>query len=223
MLLKNKIKPTVPQMEPGVYAGVCVGLYGIGEQEKEYKGKTKYQQEIILTFEFPSELIELDGEMQPRQLSRTFSATCSDKGWLRKFLKGWRGKDFSSEKEMANFDMELLLGRACMVNVTLNDNGYANVESVTQLMKGMKKPKPVSPLRYFDIDEWDDEKFESLPPWVQERIKNSMEYKRDHTPKETVDFPANEGDGDEDEDEIAEIETEDPEAEDDDDEEDVPF
>ena len=41
MKLKNKAKPSIPQMDPGTYTGLCVGIYGIGEQETKFKEKTR--------------------------------------------------------------------------------------------------------------------------------------------------------------------------------------
>lgn len=189
MKLKDKAKPAIPQMEPGTYIGLCVGIYGIGEQENTFKEKTRYVEQIIFTFEFPSVTIEIDGETKPRQLSRTFTASVSEKGGLRKFLKSWRGKDFPNEEEMGDFEIFSMLGQSAMLNVVQNDKGYSNIETVMPLPKGMPDPNTDTTLMSFDVDEWDDDAFDGLPEWIQEKIKNSTQYKSQHAPETDVDFP----------------------------------
>ena len=128
MKLTNKVKPSVPQLEPGTYFGVCVGIYSIGEQETTFNDKTRYVEQILMTFEIPSETVAVDGEQKPRQMSRTFTASTSERGGLRKFLKSWRGRDFASEDEMAEFDLTKVLGKSAMLNVVQNEKGYSNID-----------------------------------------------------------------------------------------------
>lgn len=208
MKLANKVKPSVPQLEPGTYFGLCVGLYGIGEQEQGYNGKTRYVEQILMTFEIPAETVEVDGEQKPRHLSKTFTASTSEKGNLRKFLKSWRGKDFADDKEMAAFDLTKILGRSAMLNVVMSEKGYSNIDSIMPLPKGMADPDTSTPLMTFDVDEWDDDKFGSIPEWVQEKIKNSTQYKKMHAPTTEIDFPETDAS---------------PAQEDDDDKDGVPF
>jgi hypothetical protein len=189
MKLKDKARPSIPQLDPGTYIGLCVGIYGIGEQENTYKDKTRYVEQIIFTFEFPSETIEIDGEMKPRQLSRTFTASVSEKGGLRKFLKSWRGKDFSNEDEMGDFEIFSLLGTSALLNVIQNDKGYSNIDTVMPLPKGMDDPSSDTALLSFDVDEWNDDTYALLPGWVQEKVQNSSQYKKAHAPDTAVDFP----------------------------------
>jgi hypothetical protein len=166
-----------------------VGIYGIGEQEKNYKGKTSYVEQIIFTFELPSEPIEIDGEMKPRQLSRTFNASVSEKGHLGKFLKSWCGKGFTSKNELGNFEIFNLLGTSAMVNVIQTENGYSNIDTVMPLPKGMAVPSSDTALISFDVDEWDDDTYALLPGWIQEKVQNSSRYKEAHAPDTAVDFP----------------------------------
>ena len=190
MKLKDKARPSIPQMDPGPYTGLCVGIYGIGEQETKFKDKTRYVEQIVFTFEFPTETIEIDGEEKPRQLSRTFTASVSEKGGLRKFLKSWRGKDFSSDEDMGDFEMFSMLGKSAFFNIIQNDKGYANIDSIMPLPKGVPEPTTETPLRSFDVDDWGDHTpFEDLPEWIQEKIKNSSQYKSEHAPETAVDFP----------------------------------
>mgnify|MGYP006922396931 CR=1 FL=1 len=72
-----------------------------------------------------------------------------------------------------------MLGTGCFLQVIVEekDSGsYNRITSVIALPAGMDVPKTETPLIAFDIDAWDDEVFNSLPGWIQERIKKRSEY-----------------------------------------------
>lgn len=200
MKAKDKIKAAQPKIEAGAYMAVCVGVYGIGEQEHQYKNQKNpsYEEQIVFSFEIPSETYEQDGETKPTILSTWgMKFSNSANAQLRKFTKGWRGKDFASDDEFREFEWFDLLGNSAMVNVEVTESGYNNIVSVMPLPKGMPDPSPSTPLRTFDVDEWDDHTpFDELPPWVQRKIENSTQYKKAHLPDGEVDFPDGSQDGD---------------------------
>ena len=185
--VKDRAKPKLPPVEPGVYLAVCVGVIDLGEQ---YSEKFKnYRNEVQFVWELAGETVEVDGEQKPRQLSRAFSVAARKKSNLRGFLGGWNGVQYSDE-QFQDLDLFGQAGRPCQLNVVLNDTGeYANVDSVIPLPKGMPAPQAVSPTILWNMDEWSDEKFSALPDWVQEKIKKSTQYQKDHTPTDSVDFP----------------------------------
>ena len=187
MKIKDRAKPKIPPVEPGVYIGICVGVIDLGEQ---YNEKFKnYRNEVQIVWELVGETVEVDGEQKPRQLSRSFSITSSKKSNLRSFISIWNGVQYTDD-QFGDLDMFDQIGRACQLNVVLNDTGeYANVDSVIPLPKGYKAPvTDTAPIRW-DMEQWDDGAFEKLPEWVQEKIKKSTQYQKDHTPAETIQFP----------------------------------
>lgn len=188
--VKDRAKPKLPPVEPGVYIAVCVGVIDLGEQFSE-KFKN-YRNEVQFVWELSGEMVEVDGEMKPRQLSRTFSFSSSKKSNLRTFLSSWNGVQYSDE-QFQDLDVSKQIGRACQLNVVLSDTGeYANVDSVIPLPRGVSAPAAQIEPIIWDMDEWDDDKFSALPEWVQEKIKKSTQYQKEHTPTDSVDFPANE-------------------------------
>lgn len=190
MKLGSRAKPAIPPVEPGTYFAVCIGAVDLGEQETTYNNKTKYTNQLQIIFELPSELIEIDGEEQPRQLSRRFAVSLSTKSNLRKFIETWYGKKFTDDA-IREFDTRELLGKPAMLSVVLSEDGnYANIASAAALPKGMEAPKAKSELIDFDVEEWDDEAFQKLPEWLQELIKKSTQYKSDHLPEDEVSVEA---------------------------------
>ena len=189
MIIGTRAKAKVPPVEPGTYLAICVGVYDLGEQQTEWNGKTRYSNQLMLTFELAGLTIEVDGEQKPRQLSRRFNVSTSKNSGLRKFLTSWRGKAFTDE-ELKVFNTDSLLGQTAMLQIVHDETGeYSNIDGIMQIPRGMPAPSTTSELYKFNIDDWDDREFENLPEWVQETIKKSTQYQQMHAPDTAVDFP----------------------------------
>ena len=184
MKIKDRAKPKAPPVEPGVYMAVCVGVVDLGEQYSE-KFKS-YSNKVKFVWALPGETIEIEGKMEERQLSKEFTISTSKKGSLRGFLESWNGKSYSDD-EFGDVDLFDQIGKACQLQVVLNDTGeYSNVANLMPLPKGM--PAPTSKTAFFtwDMDAWDDAAFEKLPAWTQEQIMKSTQYQKNHAPETVV-------------------------------------
>lgn len=100
--VKDRAKPKLPPVEPGVYIGICVGVIDLGEQYSE-KFKS-YRYEVQIVWELVGETVEVDGEQKPRQLLRTFSVAASKKSSLRGFVSSWNGVQYSDD-QFADLDL----------------------------------------------------------------------------------------------------------------------
>ena len=184
MKIKDRAKPKIPAVAPGVYMAVCVGVVDLGEQYSElFKS---YSNKVKFVWALPTETIEIDGKQEERQLSREFSVATKNTSKLRTFLSSWNSKTYSDD-EFLELDMFEQVGKACMLNVILNETGeYSNVDSIMPIPNGI--PAPTSKTAFFtwDMDHWDDSVFEKLPAWTQEQIKKSTQYQKDHAPVTTV-------------------------------------
>ena len=49
-------------------------------------------------------------------------------------------------------------------------------------------PAPTTDTKHirWDMEQWNDEIFKELPEWIQEKIKKSSQYQKDHAPNTTV-------------------------------------
>lgn len=188
MKIKDRAKPKIPAVEPGVYMAVCVGVVDLGEQYSEmYKS---YSNKVKFVWALPSETIEIDGKTEERQLSREFSIATKKTSKLRTFLGSWNSKNYTDE-EFMELDLFDQIGKACQLNVVLNDTGeYANVDNIMPIPKGL--PAPTSKTAFFtwDMDAWNDAVFEVLPEWTKEQIKKSTQYQKEHAPATTVEVKA---------------------------------
>ena len=188
MKLKDKVKPSVPPLEAGVYMAVCVVVADLGDQYSEkYK---KSSRKVVFSFDIPSETIEIDGEQKPRQLSKRCTFSVSKKGILNKMLNAWMNANMS-EQELGELDLFSLIGRGCQIRVTVSEDGaHNNIEDVMALPKGMPAPESDTPPVTYDIDEdgFSGEKWDTLPTWMREAIEKSDQYQND-PPDKPLDMP----------------------------------
>ena len=180
MKIKDRARPKAPPVEPGVYMAVCIGIVDLGEQYSE-KFKS-YSNKVKFVWALPGETITIDGKEEERQLSKEFTLSISKKGSLRGFLESWNGVSYTDE-EFGELDLFGQLGKACQLQVVLNDTKeYSNVANLMPIPRGFPTPQSRSEMYTWDMDHWDDARFEKLPEWTRDQIKKSTQYQKDHAP-----------------------------------------
>lgn len=149
----------------GTTLGICYGLVDIGWQETNFGTK----QQVIILWETPNELMK-DG--RPFGVSKVYTASMNEKAILRKDIQSWRGKAMSDE-EADGFELNAVLGKACLLNITETQKGdrtYTNVGAVTPIMKGMTVPRCSNALVLYDMDAHDQGAYSQLPDWIRKKI-----------------------------------------------------
>lgn len=147
----------IPQVEAGTYQAVCSGIWDIGGQKKEWQGKTKIVEQVIIRFELFKK-IETEGEYQGKRycLNKWYTKSLGEKANLRKDLESWRGKKFTID-ELKGFGLRKLIGVNCMLGVGENEKGKAVIATISKLIDGIQKIEPEN-----NINE--------VPEWVQKFI-----------------------------------------------------
>lgn len=178
------------QMNKSDYTPVPVGnhvariysIIHIGTTLDDTPWGAKERNKVRITWELPHERKEFkagEGE-KPFSISATYTLNFGEKANLRKIVEGIIGASLYDE-EAATFDVETLLGRTCMVNVThktKDGKTYANVDAVTPVPKGMTVPEPENEwfiLNY--TDKWEQGKFDKLPDFLKNQMYETNEYK----------------------------------------------
>jgi hypothetical protein len=162
----------------GNHVARIYSIVHIGHILEDTQWGAKNNNKVRITWELPNEtkVFKEEEGARPLSVSRTFNISWHEKAGLRKFVRGLEGKD------QETFDLEALLGKVCMLNVSHNqvgDRTYANIDSAAPLPKGMSEPEAVNEqfiLNY--TDKWDEARFEKLPDFLKEQMKQSDEYKR---------------------------------------------
>lgn len=189
MKLKSIMKPRVPVIENGSYLAVCVGVLAVGEQyvdRSAFGGRSDYESQLVFVFDFPS---EIDNEGKPKQLNKDVNATNAPNGSLNKIMKDWNSREYTRE-QLAEFDFDEQLGKPCQITVLVSESGFSRITGISAIPKGIPVPTSSTPYISFSVNEWDDAKFEALPEWAKNKIKNSMEYQKVHAPVTTVEVKA---------------------------------
>ena len=166
----------------GNHLARCYKMIYFGTVPNEYKGETKMTAKVNLGFEFPTETHVFDEAKgaQPLVISKTYTLSLGEKSNLRKDLQAWRGKIFT-EEELAGFDITKVCGAPLMMQIgeKEKDNGDKSniIQSLGSIPKGMTAPAQVNPEFLFNVEEFDQVKFDTLPEWIREEIQGSIEYK----------------------------------------------
>lgn len=168
----------------GNYVARCYKMIEIGTVPTEFQGVEKMTPKVRFGWELPTELKvfkEENGE-QPCVIEKEYTLSLADKANLRRDLKSWRGKDFTA-MEAENFDVTKLLGVPCMLNIIHVESKkdatkiYEAIGSISPMPKGLTCPPQINPTFVFDFENYDVQKFNSLPQFIKEQIVTSNEFK----------------------------------------------
>lgn len=134
----------------GVHQAVCCDVVDMGLLEVSWNGQTKKQHKVRLVWQVD----ELMDDGKPFIIQTRYTASLHEKSRLRKDLESWRGRAFT-DGELQSFDLEVLLGVNCLLNVVHNtkgDNTYSNVAAIMPLQKTASKIHVTNYTRVIDRD-----------------------------------------------------------------------
>lgn len=173
-------KPNEKEFETspaGTFAARCYRFVDLGTQPKEYLGTTTYKRMVGISWELPDELMK---DQRPFSIYQRYVWSMSEKSTLRKHLENWRGAKFQeSDFGEGGFDTRKLIGVPCMLSIVhaaKGDKTYANIASVSRLMKGFECPPAVNETLYFSLDDFEQGVFDKLSQGMRETIMRSPEY-----------------------------------------------
>lgn len=174
------------RVEDGSYVARIVQIIDMGMQEEtDYKtGEVKVYEDtgapvirpkVWINFELPTETINIDGVDKPRWYGREFTISSHEKAVLALLLKAADPKGTHTNK---GTNVRGLLGLPVMVNIGSTASGKAKVTSVSAVPKGLAVDPLSNPETFFDLDEKDVETFGTLPVWMQDKIKNGVNFEK---------------------------------------------
>lgn len=136
---------------------------------------------IRLTFELPEELHTFKEENgpQPIVISQEYTFSLGEKANLRKLVEGIVGHAMTNE-EAALFDVESLVSMPCLLTIKHKTSNTgkkrAEISGASPLLKGMTAPVQINPSRYLTYQNFDEAFFNSLPDFLKDKIRSSVEY-----------------------------------------------
>lgn len=174
----------------GSHVARCYRMVELGTCNENFGTESKTRNKIWLDFETPLETFVFDEAKgaQPFSVSKEYALSfgvhpqTGQKATLRSHLEGWRGKNYTEEEAKQGVDVSKLVGQPCMIAVghkeTKSGNKYNEITGISKLTKGLTCPPAVNPLQVLSYDAWDQNIFDSLPSFIQEKMKTTPEYKQ---------------------------------------------
>ncbi len=154
----------------GTQIGRCFRLIDLGTQFSRYWGNAK--RKILIVWELP-ECAMKDG--RPFSASKRYTLSFMENSTLRQDLQSWRGRVYT-EQEIP-FDVQKILGHACLLNITRNGD-YSNIMAIMALQKNIQCPPQINPTLVFDLDNFNQQIFDSLSDGLKTTIALSPEYQK---------------------------------------------
>jgi hypothetical protein len=172
-------KKTYEPVPAGTHVARLYRLVQIGTVESVWQGETKNLMKIWLSFELCNEKkVFKEGEpAKPMTVSVEYTLSMGPKANLRKFVEGMIGTALKDE-EADGFDVETLVGKACLINVSHTKKGdktYVNVMSASPLIKGMEAPAQFNPSMILTYQKWDSDVYETLPNFIKDKMATTPE------------------------------------------------
>ena len=162
------------QAPTGSHVARAIQIIDLGTQENEFQGEKSHRHQLLMIWELPNEMLEIDGLQKPFTVSKFYTASLHEKASLRHDLEAWRGREFTAN-ELAGFDLRNVLTKPCMVSV-VEKNGRSKVASVSALPRGMECPPQFNEEVFFSLEEFNQHQFDALPEGIQKIIMKSPEY-----------------------------------------------
>ncbi len=178
----NKVEQ--PVIDPGMYPGRIVQILDLGLQaQRPYQGKEKPPaNEIMITYELVDVfMIDADGkelEDAPRWISETVPLYSIDQEKAKSTQRY-----LAADPDMKyGGDFSLIVDAPVNISLVQNkvgDKVYVNIGATAPMRQrdADKCPALKNPPKVFDLDSPDMEVFGSLPQWVQDKIKNNLNFK----------------------------------------------
>ena len=187
--MRQQSKPS--KNAAGNHVARLYAIIHIGTIPTEWKGETKMTDKIRLTFELCNEKKEFkEGEGEkPFSISREFTYSFGAKGNLRPFVEGFIGTKLHDD-EAYNFNLEDLLGDACLLNVVTHRKRRQHLlkhsRSFPTSKRNGRAPEIVNEKISLDINSTPWEQLSALPEFIWDKMKTSEE----HTARINVDNDA---------------------------------
>lgn len=177
MKLKKGGNSDFPRLEEGTYPSRVVQIVGLGSHLKnEMYSKTDECGKVLLTFEYPTELLEISGDKVPRFQSVTMNIIGGDRATLTKVIMACDPDTYNNLDDDEDYELSNLLGKPCITEIGSTSGDKAKIVGFMKPMKGMKVPKLMSELVYFDFYEPDVGVYNELMEWVQKSICKALDF-----------------------------------------------
>lgn len=184
----NKSKKDFGRPKAGTSMARLVRIIDLGLQTRpDFNDESKAPAYLLrLTFELPNDRIDIDGESRPRWIDVEFPVSSHEKS------KCFQWYNILDPENKFKGDWGKLIGVPCLVVIAHRESKgktYANVKNVMPTMEGLEVPPLENPSFVFDLTSPDIEKFNVLPEWLQNKVKDNLEFQNSKLDRLLSDLP----------------------------------
>ena len=173
-------------IKTGLHLAICYSFIDLGTQPEDYQGKVTNIPKIQIGWELPNlkePYTDKDGNEKEYVcvIYMEYLDSLNEKANLRKHLVGWRGRDFTVG-ELKGFEMKNILGVPCNLNIIhkmpKSGKSYEKIDSISSVAKETEIPELTRKIRFLSFQEtpYDENLLNSLPEFIQNKIRQSPEY-----------------------------------------------
>jgi len=172
-----------PQLRAGTYPARLCQWIDLGTHPSPFQaGKTLRTCRLTFTV-----FLSQDGpglrspQGEERLVSKDFTLSLNARAGLRKFLESWRGQPMSAE-DLSDFTPLKALEKPCLLSIALSDpdaqgRRWPRITGILRLPHGMPPPPDLRmPARNFSLAEPSRLVFQTLPQFLQTKIRTSREW-----------------------------------------------
>ena len=166
----------------GTHMARVASLLDMGTQDTKWGDK----RQVRVSFELlgQNKEIEIDGEKKtiPFYVSKTSTLSMNERAFLRQVTDCTLNTGTLKPEEAEMVAVEEILGKALLVTVEhyegSDGNTYAGIKNISSLPTGSGEPAEMEGDKmYFSFDDSSQEDFDKLPEWLQNKLKETPEYK----------------------------------------------
>lgn len=180
--------------EEGTYKARCIQIIHEGTIMEDFMGKPKSVNAIRFIWELLDCYDPETGDYpifneekgpQPYTVNKKYSYILSEKSNLFGLISRWTKNSKLSTEQLLAYDVSQLLGKPCNITIEIKTSKQGKDYVDIVLISPPVKPKPGQPgydapqneLVLFDVDDFDEEDFKKLWPWIQKEIAETDEFK----------------------------------------------
>ena len=179
----------------GSYPARLYLMVDLGHQYAKFQDRPgKWMHKIRLGWEIPELTFEAEdketGEKttKPRVIGKEYTLSYYKESHLKTDIQSWIGRALTADEQDKGYALDALMGAPCMISVVHADGHdkdgqprtYANVASVMACPRSVTVPELFNPYMLYDMTNDPDNKvFDSLYPWLKERIKKAQEFQHE--------------------------------------------
>jgi hypothetical protein len=188
MNIKDFEQKSSPKYTPeeGIQPAVVVQVIGLGLQEGQEwppkSGKKKPDHyRVRVTYELVDEVHDFDGEQKPLIVSEEFKISNDDRSTCFKRLNA-----IDPGMKKTQGDLMKLVGAPVALSIQINDRGYPKITAAAKPSKSMTiDTDTFNEKLTYNPDDHDQDVFESLPDFIQQKIQSRLDAKGETAPKES--------------------------------------